>query len=291
MVRRLPLWMTVIVMLLVASPSLRAAVAFPFDHSEWDQFLKEFVNEKGEVNFRAARKNSDPLVKYLSKIRSIPEEELDEWPREERMTLFINAYNAGVVKAILDHYPVKEVMQIPGIWDHATIEIAIPLKRSTPRAYSPNQIQRDLLLRRFHDEKVLFVLFNGAKDSPPLLRDALVGPQLEGQLYLATRRFVNDGASNRVDPVSKKVILSRLFKWYGSDFLLNWGQTSDQKRWNAKEQAVLSFLAHYLEDPKKIEFLREGQYKVKYRPFDWSLRETAGRAKDKAELDNRKEVS
>ncbi len=255
-------------------PSARAASVIQiFDHSEWDQFLKEFVNEKGEVNYREAKKKPDHLLHYLEKIKSIPEEHLKEWPREEKIAIFINTYNAAVIKIILDHYPVKSIMEIPGVWDDAVVLIGTPIKTSQPEAYSLNQIRRDLLMQKFRDEKILFALGSGAKSSPLLQKNAYTAASLEGQLYLVARKYANDVSVNQIDPQAKKIILSKIFKWYGTDFLLNWGDLPEPARWKVEEQAVLSFFAHYLEDAKKIEFLKEGTYKVKYRDFDWRLNE------------------
>lgn len=259
---------------IVFSPVSRFALAetpFSFDHSEWDQFLKEFVNEKGEVNYRAAKEKPAHLENYLQKLKSIPETEFNQWPREERIALFINAYNAGLIQTILKHYPVKNVMAIPGIWEEHSIQMTLPPLSDKPRAYSLNQIQKEVLIQQFRDEKILFALGNAAKGSPSLQREAFVGPRLEGQLYLATRKFVNDPARNRISTASKKIILSRIFQWYGGDFLLNWGNYPEEERWKPQERAVLSFFAHYLEDSKKVEFLKEGEYKVKYDSFDWRL--------------------
>ena len=244
-----------------------------FDHSEWDLFVKEFVNGQGEVNYRAAQKKPEHLLNYLEKIKSIPEEEMKDWPREERMALFINAYNAGVVKFVLDHYPLKSIMQIPGVWDNALIQIGTSTLSHTSQGYSLNQIQKGLLLQKFRDEKILFALSYGAKGSSPLQKEAYVGPQLEGQLYRMTRRFVNDDKQNLIDPAQKKVVFSYLFKWYSEEFLLNWGDFPEEEKWKPGERAVLSFFVHYLQDDRRVRFLKEGDYKVKYERFDWRLNE------------------
>jgi len=203
-----------------ALPGTQQAPIF-FDHSEWDQFLKQYVNEKGEVNYEAAKKNPEHLLNYLKKIRSIPEDHLKVWPREEKMAIFINTYNAGVIHAVLDHYPLKTLMRVSGIWDEAIVEIATPPKREKAQGYSLNQIRKNLLMEQFRDEKILFALSSGAKDSPPLSREAFVGAQLEGQLYLVTKKFVNDESQNVIDPVKKKVTVSKIFQWYALDFLFN----------------------------------------------------------------------
>lgn len=259
-----------IFLVFLALPGTEPAPVF-FDHSEWDQFLKQYVNEKGEVNYEAAKKNPEHLLNYMQKIRAIPEDHLNVWPREERMAIFINIYNAGVIKAVLDHYPLKTLMRVSSVWDEAKVEIATPPKKDKAQGYSLNQIRKGLLVEQFRDEKILFALSSGAKDSPPLSREALVGAKLEGQLYLVTKKFVNDESQNVIDPAEKKVKVSRIFQWYAQDFLFNWGDFPEDVRWNPEQRAVLSFFAHYLEDHKKAEFLREERYKVKYSTFDWQL--------------------
>lgn len=266
-------------------------VSFPFDHSLWDQFLKKYVNEKGEVNYREARKDPALLNAYLEKLKSFPRYSFDDWPREEKMALLINAFNAGVVKTVLDHYPVKSIMDIPGGWSKTLLQIGLPLRkpgivkaktaRSTPPREIPKalviqsleEIEVSMLRRSFRNEKILFVLCQGAKGSPRLRQEAYVGPKLEGQLYVATREFVNDAARNRIVPGEKKILLARILQWHAGDFLVNWGAYRGEKKWNPLEWAVLSFLAHYLDDSQKVDFLREGRYKIKYEVFDWRLNE------------------
>lgn len=251
-------------LLFLVSPAVAEEALLPFNHSPWDQFLKKVVNEKGEVNYARAQKESELLEAYFEKLKSIPNKDFESWPREERMAIYINAYNAGVIRRVLQDYPVKTVMDIPGFWDQAAIQIG-------SEAQSLNLIQNSILRGQFRDEKALFALCSGAKGSPQLRPEAYVGPRVDGQLYLAARDFVNDESKNRIKPGEEKIFLSRLFKWNATDFLLNWSNFPEESRWNPQEMAVLSFLAHYLEDSKKVEFLREGEYKVKYADFDWHL--------------------
>lgn len=244
--------------------------SLPFDHSEWDQFLKKFVNEKGEVNYQRVWQEQALLNAYLEKLKLIPGDTFKNWPREEKIAVFINAYNANVIKIIIDHYPVKTISSIPGIWDRTVIKIGT-VGKGEPQLFSLNRIQNDILRFQFRDEKILFALSSGAKDSPRLRQDAYTGPQLEGQLYLAAKEFVNDLDKNQIQVGEKKIVLSRLFKWYESDFLLNWSNFPGEVKWRPEEMAAMSFVAHYLEDPKKVEYLEETDYKIKYHVFNWTL--------------------
>lgn len=245
----------------------------PFDHSTWDQFLKKFVNEEGEVNFQAAKQDHELLKKYEIQIGSI--KDFDEWPREEILAFWINVYHAGVMRAILDHYPLKNIQEIPGIWENSFIQAGKHESNNeiVRDYYSLNQIRNGQLMTSYRDEKIHTALWFAAKDSPRLRREAYVGPRVEGQLYLATQDFVNGERYNHIVPGEKKIQLSPLFKWHAQDFILDFAQLENDRDLSRSEHAVLSFIAHYLQDPEKIRYLEEGSYKIKYRIFDWSLSE------------------
>ncbi len=258
----------VLSLIFLFSPGRIFALDEPFDHSRWDQFLSRFVNEEGEVDYKAAKAAPALLTQYLEQLGSIsPADFKKNWPREERLALFMNAYNAGCIAAILQHYPVKTIQSIPGIWDLQFIKIA-------GRGYSLNQIRTQHLLQVFRDEKIHTALACPAKSCPRLIQEAYTGPRVEGQLFLAARRFVNDSRWTQILPEAGKVRISKIYQWYGNDFNLDFGAPADNERgFSPAEYAVLSFIAHYLDDPEKTKFLEEGDFKVKYLDFDWTLNE------------------
>lgn len=269
---REPRWWKGIYVMLVAGtfswvPPSAFALEKPYEHSTWDRFLKKFVNEAGELDYQAVKRDPQLLNSYLNQLARIDLRDFRfDWPREEKLALWLNAYHAGVVSAIVKHYPVKSMQSIPGIWDLTFIKVV-------SKNFSLNDIRNRQLLAVYRDEKIHMALACGAKSCPKFPREAYTGPRVEGQLFLATRAFVNDPDQNRIIPGEKKIWISRLFKWYAADFRLDFGTSEKIRNLSPEEGAVLSFLAHYLEDPRKIEFLEEGDYKIKYPSFDWSLNE------------------
>lgn len=236
----------------------------PYDHSLWDSFLKKYVNEKGEVNFAAAKQDPKLLNDYLAQLRTLNEIDFAQWPREEVMALWINAYHAAAIATVIKHYPVKSMQDIPSAWDTEVLQL-------TNRGYSLNFIRKEMLLSQFHDEKVHFALSDMTKSGPVLSRDAYTGPLLDGQLFMAARKFVNDPERNVILSSKKKVELSKIFKWYGADFTFNFGKPDNDRGLSREEFSFLSFISYYLENAEKAGFLEEGRYKIKYLPYDWSL--------------------
>jgi len=264
-------WLLGVAAFLIAIPSdlSWAGQVKPFDHSTWDRFLKQFVNERGEVNYQAVKADPSLLNQYLEALADVPLKTMAEtWPREEKLAMWLNAYHAGVVRAIVDHYPVRSINDIPGVWEMAAVRIG-------GASYSLNTVRSEKLMRAFRDEKIQVSLYCGAVSCPRLQREAFTGPRVEGQLFLSTVEFVNNADYVEVIPGQKKIQLSRIFKWYAGDFKLDFGAPITELKITTEQQSVLSFLAFYLRDAAKVEYLEGDQYKVKYMPFNWALNEAS----------------
>ena len=236
----------------------------PFDHSIWDQFLKTYVNDAGEVDYAGVKAHPELLQKYLEVVGSIRFNFFQTWLREEILALFMNLYHAVIILAVSQHYPVGSINDIPGIWD-------IEMVYAGQAPYSLNKIRDEMLIKTYRDEKIHLALSCGAKSCPRLQREAFTGPRVEGQLFLATREFVNNPDQVSIVPEKKQVQLSRIFLWHGKDFQLDFGALENDRNLPAQDFAVLSFLYYYLEDTAKITFLDDGKFKIKYLPFDWNL--------------------
>ena len=183
---------------LLCPPPSSFALDKPFDHSTWDAFLKKFVNEKGEVDYAGIKKDPKLLNDYLARLAAIDLGDFNfNWPREEKLALWLNAYHAGVISVIVKYYPVKSIQDIPGVWNAASIEVAM-------KNHTLNDIRAGDLIGVFHDEKIHTVLACGAKSCPKLRNEAYTGQKVDGQLFLATRAFVNDPDRNRIIPGEKK---------------------------------------------------------------------------------------
>ena len=246
-------------------PQPTQALDKPFDHSVWDAFLKKFVNDDGQVDYAGVQKDPKLLNEYLAQLAAIDLGDFTyNWPREEKLAVWMNAYHAGIISIIARHYPVKSIQDIPGVWNAASTPVAM-------KNHTLNDIRASNLISVYRDEKIHTALACGAKSCPKLRNEAYTGPKVEGQLFLATRDFVNDSGRNKITPGERKVVVSRIFKWYARDFELDFGTLEKMNDFSEEEMAVLSFIAHYLDDSQKIEYLEDGHYKIKYSPFDWSL--------------------
>lgn len=246
---------------------LHAAAAF--DHSAWDAFLKKNVNEKGEVDYRSITKDPKELNDCLATLLAASRLGMASWPREEVLAFWLNAYHVVLIKQVVENYPVTSVQRIPSFWDIALFHSG---KRTQEKSqYSLNDIRVKNLIGVYRDEKIHLALSLAAKGGPQLLREAFTGAKVEGQLFLLTRKFVTDPFYVDIIPGRKKIRISKIFKWYAQDFKLDFGTSESRGKFLESENAVISFLAYYLEDEAKGEHLQNAQYKIEYPAFDWSL--------------------
>lgn len=244
-----------------------------FDHSLWDRFLKEHVNENGEVDYAGVKKDPSLLNDYLSSVRAVAREDdpmhwpVRSWPREEQLAFWLNVYHAVIVEQVIKHYPLKSLNDVSGVW-------TLPVLQIGARHFSLNDIRARELLSTFRDEKIHLALACSARSCPPFPQEAFDPLRVEGQLYLRTTERVADERFVDLKPKKKRVFLSKIFYWYGDDFILDFGpQGRPDVKFTPPDLAVLSFIRHYIQDADKIEFIESQDYKLKFMPFDWSLAE------------------
>src|SRR5690606_28169691 len=92
-----------------------------FDHSKWDAFLKQHVDQAGNVDYVSIKEDESKLKEYLNQfIKTAPSK---YWDKEEKLAYWINAYNAFTIKLIVDNYPLKSIKDLETPWDKKFIPI------------------------------------------------------------------------------------------------------------------------------------------------------------------------
>ena len=90
-------------------------------HQKWNELLKKYVSENGNVDYKGFKKEEVALQSYLELLsKNLPEK---SWTKNATLAYWINAYNAYTVKLILDNYPVKSIKKIDSPWDAAFINL------------------------------------------------------------------------------------------------------------------------------------------------------------------------
>src|SRR5438093_8008016 len=133
----------VLLSFLVAVTRAQESLADAARRKTFDQLLDLYVRN-GDVYYRALKAERAKLDGYLNLIATAP---VDKLSREEQIAFWLNAYNAIVLRTIVDHYPIlgkspdypqKSIRQIPGPFDRLHHRVA-------GRMRTLDQIERDVL--------------------------------------------------------------------------------------------------------------------------------------------------
>jgi hypothetical protein len=191
-----------------------------FSHAEFDGVLRRFVNKSGLVDYGGLRLDHAQLDKYLGQIaQTSPENDKSLFPDKwHRMAYWINAYNACVLKQIIDNNITDSV--------GGSIPSEFKFFKSTRffvggAAMSLNAIEENA--GGLADARVYFVINYGALGSPRLRAEAMSGESLDKVLEEAAREFCNDpkqiSINNKTDdePLGS-VTFSKVFDWHEREF-------------------------------------------------------------------------
>ncbi len=212
-----------------------------FDNSIWNKTLESYVNENGNVNYKVLKENDADLNTYLRQFEKINPTE--QWTKAEKLAYWINAYNAFTIKLIIDNYPIKSIKDIEKPWDKKFISIDGEL-------LSLNHIEHEIL-RKMNEPRIHFAIVCASVSCPKLQNIAFESSTIEAQLANATKEFLADSTRNNLS--QNKIKISKLFKWFSSDF--------------KQKGSLIDFLNKYSE----ITISKKAS--KSYKDYDWNLNE------------------
>lgn len=208
-------------------------------HQQWDKLLKTYVDDNGNVNYKAIKQNQEKLDSYLGLLNDNPPK--DSWTKNQKKAYLINAYNAYTVKLIIDNYPTESIRDIGGFFSNP---FSSQFAKIGGKAYSLDDIEKGMLLK-MGDPRVHFAVNCASESCPKLVNEAYVASKLDEQLDAAAREFIH---SNKNKLSKTKVELSKIFKWYESDFETNGNSVIDfinkYSKVNISEDASIDYLSY-----------------------------------------------
>jgi hypothetical protein len=199
--------------------------------------------------------------------------------RDDRVAFWLNAYNALVLKTVIEHYPIEgsateypssSIRQIPGVFERSPHRVA-------NRTLTLDEIERRVL-PSFEDPRVFLALGRGAAGSGRLRSEAFTGALLERQLAEAAEECAVSPRCVRIDRAANALLITPIFSWREKEFSAAYASKADEMfaRRSPLERAVLAFLAPTLVDAER-EFLAANAFQIRYLPFDWTLNDLAVR--------------
>ena len=239
--------------LLILSSIHQETSAETFDHSKFDQILKQYVDHKGMVDYNRISKDSR-FKEYMESLKSAKVEELS---RNSQLALWLNAYNAVTIDKVIKWKPKKSVREtrIPGVWT-STKFFTTREHVVAGRRLSQDDIENEILRKELKEPRIHFAIVCASSSCPLLARFAFTKENVQAKLEEVTRKYINSSRGTRIDYTEKTLYLSKIFDWFSGDF-------------KVKSGSVLGFIKPYL-SKEAMSFLEQGP-KISYIHYDWAL--------------------
>lgn len=238
------------------------AATEPFSYQNYQQILSIYVDENGNVNYKALKENRQNLDKFNASLATLSPQSFENWTEKEKIAFWINAYNSLTLLAIIENYPTKSIRDIPGVWTKLQFNVM-------GKEVTLDEIEHKILRVQFNEPRIHMGLVCASIGCPLLLQEPYTGDKLDEQLDEQTRKFIALNQNFKIDKQNNQVYLSSIFKWFGEDFIPSF---KDQEKFTGsdKERAVLNFVSQYLNESEQ-KYLINGKYQIKYLDYDWSL--------------------
>ncbi len=197
------------------------------------------------------------LVGYLEDMRTVDPDGLTP---DEAKAFWINLYNAGALRLAASAQSAGEdsVLRVPGAFRSSFIVI-------DGQALSLDDVEH-AKVRRFGDPRVHGALVCGSVSCPTLRKMPYVGEDLDAQLDDQLRSFLANGGAVP-DSANNTISLSRVFNWFGSDFVRPHRMPTFLP---SSSQKVLPAIGPWL-SAEAAELAARGA-RVEYQTYDWGLR-------------------
>jgi len=225
-----------------------------FSQAAWGEVLKAYVTEDGLVDYPALKAHREGLDKYVSELAAAsPKSNPELFPtRDDALAYWINAYNALIVRAVVDAYPTNSVLDIKvahGVFNRLKFPVG-----GTPMTL--DDIEKGTLLKEWSDTpEIHWALTCASMGCPGLDPQAWVARGIHERLKAEGRTYLNSKRGVQIDPATNTVRLTKYFDWYASNF----------------DDKPLAYIRPYLSEGKRTELEAMTDPKIEFMDYDWRL--------------------
>ena len=244
-------------------------------HRAFDTILDTYVRD-GLVYYRALKGERQRFDAYVAALgdASVPASD-----RNKQLAFWINAYNAFVLRTVIDYYPINgraamyprnSIRQVPGAFEKRPF-------RAAGRTVTLDQIEKDIIVP-LGDARALLALGRGALDGGRLKSEAYTADRVDAQLDAIAKESVDRHELVNIDQANGVLKVNPIFSWRESAFVeyyANKAPAEFQQR-SPLERAVLGLIRPTALQTE-LDFLERNQFSMQFRDFDWRLNDLTGR--------------
>ncbi len=247
-----------------------------FSHRVFEDLLQSYVDGAGDVDYGRWQQNEADLKRLDSYLAAVSVYSPESSPhrfdsKQGELVYWLYAYNAYVIKRILDHWPLDSVTNVK-----APLEIVKGLGFFYQRrfvfggkAYSLYAVENDIIRASYRDARIHFVLNCGSESCPVLRPELPTGNELESFLQQAAVDFVSDQRIVFIDHDKKEIILSAIFKCFRTDFV-----NDLTRRALPADRGLIDYVASVAPASLRDELNQTNDYEIVFSNYDWAVNQT-----------------
>jgi hypothetical protein len=256
-------------------------------HDKFANIFAQYVDKNGLVKYNKLRRIKYKLPPLQRNFANLDRNEYDSWTENDKIAMWINAWNIQILRIIVQNYPIERYTHI--MWWKADsirhinkrlgddIE-GIKRQKITVMGeeFTLKSIQDEILSKDFNEPKIFLAISQGCLGGPPLRQEPYYGYKLQQQLEEQIKKFVKQKSTFNINRNNKTVTISALFlpkEMYGDEFIKKYGTDKKFKDHKAVIRASLNFLSPYL-NPQQREFLEREIFKVNFKPYNWKINDS-----------------
>jgi hypothetical protein len=199
----------------------------------------------------AGRQDLDTFVRQIGLVSPDSHPDLFQTP-QEKLAYWLNAYNALVLWAFASEYPAgKDRLRSP------ISRASFFFRRKFTvggKQRSLDDIETNSIRKAFPEPRIHFALVCASTSCPPLSQRPYRASDLDAHLEEQTIRFLARPENLTVEPKTRMLRLSSIFKWYERDF--------------GGPAKLLQFLDQRRPSGPRLS---GGSWKIEYSRYDWSI--------------------
>jgi len=182
----------------------------------WDGLLRDYTSYGSRDGIEAVLVDYEGIKKderWKLLLEEVRDEKLEKLSPMESKAFWINIYNIGAVKMVIDNHPLKSIKDagniIKPVWKKKVIQIGDSL-------YSLGYIEHDIL-RKTGDPLIHYAIVCASMSCPDLRRSSYTPEGLKSEM-LEQRRLFLANTEKGVRMEGDTYYISKIYKWYRDDF-------------------------------------------------------------------------
>ena len=248
-------------------------------HAAFDRILDTYVRD-GYVYYNALKSERANLDRYVASL-DVAQERVAQSSENDRRAFWVNAYNALVLRTVINAYPIRgkagdypasSIAQIPGGVDRIKHRVA-------GQVLTLDEIEKTVIAG-FGDGRLVFALGRGTIGSGRLRSEAYTGDKLDAQLSEAVKEFVLRGTNFKLNREASTLTVTPLFSWREPQLVGTFGgpRGATDGRWMDRsplERAIATMAYPHLFQRER-EFLAQNTFRMAFGAYDWRLNDLTG---------------